>query len=138
MPTYTGKNAVVTVSIDGGTATRVMKLTKIEYNGTKEFTSDSYMGEEGSESAPNSTSFEGSITYHHDTTDAGQAILQQSFDEDKTVDVVIHPKGSNSGEPSVSFTAYVENDNNNIELENKVEKSSGLKINGGINRGVIA
>lgn len=130
MPTYTGKNATVTASIDGGAATVVGKMKQIQWTGSKEFVEDRYMGEPGVDSAPGSIGYEGSLTYHHDPDDDGQAILHESFLEDKTVELIIYPTGNATGQRKITMTAWVVDDPNNLELESKVEKASTLKIQG--------
>nr|BDD48071.1 hypothetical protein 22 [Pseudomonadaceae bacterium] len=125
MPTYTGKDAVVT--IDG---TVVGKMKQIQWNGSKEFSSDRYMGEAGEDHSISSIAYEGSLTYHHDDTDSGQAAIKTSFNNDTLVEFKIFPKGNSSGNREITFSAYVADDPNTLEVENKVEKTSTLKIMG--------
>jgi len=137
MGVYNGVEAVVTAQkydTDGTTllaAPQIIgKRKKIEWNGSKDFTSESYQGEPGTANTPGSTAYEGSVTYHHDTADAGQALLGDSFKTHAKLQIVIMPVGSAAGKRTVTFDAYVTDDPNNLELDANVEKTTGLKIDG--------
>lgn len=133
MAVYTGVNAVVTVRVAANTSDTpeiIGKRKKIEWNGSKEFTTESYQGEAGASNAAGAKTYEGSITYHHDPDDAGQAILQESFLNDTLLTFNVMPVGSASGKRAVSFDAFVTDDPNNVEMESNVEQTRGLKING--------
>lgn len=132
MPTYTGKDCVVTV---GGTV--VGKMKQVSWNGTREFQSDRYMGEEGEDHSVGSTGYEGSLTYHHDPGDAGQTAIDTAWTNETILAVVVHPIGDSSGDPTVSFSAWVADDPNNLEIENKAEKTRGLRIQGIPTKGTV-
>jgi len=132
MSVYTGVEAVVTAVKKGSSDTPVLilKRKKIEWNGSKEFTTENYQGEPGAQNAAGAITYEGSITVHHDPDDLGQQLLKESFDDNEELTIVVMPVGAATGKRSVTFDAFVTDDPNNLELEANVEKTMGLKING--------
>jgi len=123
MSTYTGKDAIVEA---GSTPTTVGKVKSLSYNGSVEVLTDKYLGEAGEDNAVGSQSWEGSITYHHDPDDNGQAELVLGA----LVDVTVYPQGMGTGNEQVDFTCIITQDPTTLEPSTKVEKQVSFRING--------
>lgn len=123
MSTYNGKNAIVQA---GDPALTVGKVRSISINASVEVQEDQYLGEAGFDVTVGNATYEGSITYHHDPEDTGQAKLVLG----ETVKLTIYPQGNVVGKQKKEVTVIITEDPFTLEPATKVEKQVAFRVQG--------